>query len=247
MMSLYIRIFTNFYSHRKTLRLLALIGNDALWVPPRLWAYAAENQPDGIFEGYTADEIASLIGYKGDAERMLQALISARFLDREPLRIHDWEEHNAYHKTYSNRAKKAATARWSSNRIDQGTQSASHPSSDNTGNETEKERKGDKHCIVDASSTVIDDTSAAVAAPASPIQSIEDWISELQASTAYAHLAVKLEYSKMLHWCKENGKKPTRRRLINWLNRCDAPAARGSGCKPIQRQFKTTEIDPENI
>lgn len=111
-MSLYIKLSTNFFSHVKTLRLKALIGNDAFWIPPRLWVYAAEHQPDGDISKYSAEEIASLIGYTGDAQGMLLAMLKASFLDPDPLRIHDWEEHNGFHKSFAERASKAAKARW---------------------------------------------------------------------------------------------------------------------------------------
>lgn len=109
---LYIRVLNNFYTHRKTLRLRALIGEAAFWVPPRLWAYASENQPDGCFRDYSSVELALLIGYAGDAQALLQALLQAQFLDAQPIRIHDWDEHNGYHSAFSERAKKAAEARW---------------------------------------------------------------------------------------------------------------------------------------
>lgn len=112
-MSLYVRVMNNFYTHRKTLRLRAALGDAAFWVPPRLWAYAAENQPDGCFKDYSAEELASLISYSSNASRMLEALLQAGFLDENPLRIHSWEEHNSYHSTFAARAKTAATARWS--------------------------------------------------------------------------------------------------------------------------------------
>lgn len=111
-MSLYVRVLTSFYTHRKTLRLRVALGNDAFWVPPRLWAYAAGNQPDGIFEDYTAEEIAMLIGYQGDAKAMLQALLHSAYMDENPLRIHDWEEHNSSLAFFERRAKQAAKARW---------------------------------------------------------------------------------------------------------------------------------------
>lgn len=114
-MSLYVRVLNNFYTHRKTIRLHALIGDAAFWVPPRLWAYAATNQPDGCFKDYSAEEIALFIGYHGDAKVMLQALLQACFMDSDPLRIHDWQDHNGYHVTFSKRAKKAAKARWANN------------------------------------------------------------------------------------------------------------------------------------
>ena len=114
-MSLYVRVMNNFYTHRKTVRLRAAIGDAAFWVPPRLWAYAAENQPDGIFKDYSAAELALLIGYVGDAKALLVALLEARYMDADPLRVHDWEEHNGYHSTFAKRAKTAAKARWAKN------------------------------------------------------------------------------------------------------------------------------------
>lgn len=111
-MSLYVRVFSNFYTHRKTARLKSVLGNDALWLPPRIWSYAAENQPDGCFEGYTPEELGMLIGYQGDAQAMLKAMLQSGFMDPDPLRIHDWQDHNGFHEAFSRRASKAAKARW---------------------------------------------------------------------------------------------------------------------------------------
>lgn len=111
-MSLFVRVNVNFYGHMKTIKLRARIGNDAFWIPPRIWSVAAEQRPDGSFDGVSAEEFALLIGYSGDATSMLQALLQAGFMDSDPLRIHDWEEHNNYHVTYADRARSAAKARW---------------------------------------------------------------------------------------------------------------------------------------
>lgn len=113
LMALFIRVDLGFYTHRKTLRLFTKIGESAYWVPPRLWAYAANQQIDGEFQNYSAEEIALLIHYPGNAQAMLQALIDSGFMDVNPLRIHDWNEYNAFHAVFSERAKKAARARWS--------------------------------------------------------------------------------------------------------------------------------------
>ena len=115
-MSLYVRLNCNFYTHRKTAKLRAVLGEAALWLPPRLWAYAAENQPDGVFKDYTAAELASHLGYTKDAKRMLEALLQAGFLDSGPLRIHAWNQYNGYHAVFAARAKNAAEARWQKER-----------------------------------------------------------------------------------------------------------------------------------
>jgi hypothetical protein len=147
-MSLYVRVLNNFYTHRKTLRLRASIGDAAFWVPPRLWAYAAEHQPDGCFKEYTAPEIAAMIGYSGIAQALLDALLRVGFLDDNPLRIHDWEEHNGYHKSYADRASAAALIRWERERAKKAA----------AGNGTDlkgKEKKGEKHCAKHAPSSAV--------------------------------------------------------------------------------------------
>jgi len=114
-MSLYTRLYAGFWTHRKTIRLRALIGDAALWVPPRCWSYAAENQPNGDFSDYSDQELATAVGYTGDATSMREALLQAGFLDPDG-RIHNWEKYNGYHKRFSDRAKTAAAARWDKER-----------------------------------------------------------------------------------------------------------------------------------
>lgn len=147
MNTLYVKIRTGFYTHKKTAILKLLIGNDAYWVPPRIWAYCAENQPDGNLSGYPPELIASLIGYQGDATSMHQALIKSGYLDACGM-VHDWEEHNGYHVTFSVRAKAAAAARWSKKK-----------EAKKKGEETIDNR--DKHCLSDASSIKSESQSSA--------------------------------------------------------------------------------------
>src|SRR5437773_8303148 len=108
-MSLHIRVSVSFWSHRKTLRLRASIGEAAYWVPIKLWSYAAQNQPDGNFSDYSDEEISMLVGYAGDAKALLNGLLGACFLDADR-KIHDWQDHNSYHASFHERAVKAANA-----------------------------------------------------------------------------------------------------------------------------------------
>lgn len=111
MSRLYVRVMTGFYTHRKTARLRAAIGDDAFWVPPRLWAYAAENQPDGNMAQYGSEELALLLGCPKHATSILEALKVSGFMDSDG-KIHDWTDHNGYHERFSIRAKIAADVRW---------------------------------------------------------------------------------------------------------------------------------------
>jgi len=52
-------------------------------------------------------------------------------------------------------------------------------------------------------------------------QTDEEFLAELQAN--YPYLDVAHVNRKMVSWCGVNGKQPTRRRLVNWLNREDVP------------------------
>jgi len=108
-MSLYIKLQLNFWSHRKTAKLQSIIGNDALWIMPKLWCYAAANQPDGNFSKYTAAELAIHLGYSGDPQALLQALLDAGFIDQDKT-LHDWYEYNSFHAVFKERSMKAALA-----------------------------------------------------------------------------------------------------------------------------------------
>lgn len=144
MSRLYIRVMTGFYTHRKTVRLLSKIGTEAYSLPPRVWAYCAENQPDGDLSSYQSEELSVLVAYKGDASSMLVALKDCGFIDLDG-KIHDWKEHNGYHEKYSERAKTAAEARWAKERKE--------PKERST--EKRKVESGDKHCLEHATSMSI--------------------------------------------------------------------------------------------
>lgn len=140
MSNLYIRVMTGFYTHRKTARLRSLIGDDAFWIPPRLWAYCAENQPDGNLSSYSSDEIAMLVGCVKHSSSILEALKTSGFIDPDGV-VHDWDAYNGYHKRYSERAKAAADARWSKKK-EAKKKDIGHRTVDS----------GDKHCLEHACS-----------------------------------------------------------------------------------------------
>ena len=74
-------------------------------------------------------------------------------------------------------------------------------------------------------------------APTSKV-SDEDWLDSLKTNPAYAGLDVAREHGRMVAWCSTNGKQPTRRRFINWLNRCD---------RPMEATAATSQGEPENF
>lgn len=61
-------------------------------------------------------------------------------------------------------------------------------------------------------------------AKSSALQPIDDdYLAGLQSSEAYREINVRREYLRMVEWCKTRHKIPSRRRLINWLNRTETP------------------------
>ena len=54
-------------------------------------------------------------------------------------------------------------------------------------------------------------------------QTDEEWINELKSNPAYEGVDVPREHARMTAWCSVNGKQPSRRRFINWLNRAERP------------------------
>src|SRR5438132_1619598 len=142
MSNLYIRVQTAFYTHRKTAKLRTLIGDDAFWVPPRLWAYAAENQPDGDLSGYSSEQLAMLLGCLKHGASIIASLKACSFVDEDG-RIHDWGVYNGYHERYSERAKLAAATRWARARIKRDAQKADVQRESGQGTVD----SGDKHCL----------------------------------------------------------------------------------------------------
>jgi hypothetical protein len=63
-----------------------------------------------------------------------------------------------------------------------------------------------------------------------------DFISELKANPAYAGIDVEREHAKMHQWCKVNGKQPSPRRFVNWLNRIEKPMPAPAPATATQNQ-----------
>lgn len=221
------RVNINFYTHVKTLRLKAKIGDAAFWVPPRIWAYAAEHRHNGDLSGHSAQEIAALIAYPGDAKEMLEALLQASFIDPD-MKIHNWEEHNGFHATFSRRAKTAARARWKSKES-------------NKENSTEKrgdERRGEETSIA---------TSIAKASTTYKSRPCDttNFVESLKSEPAYEGINIDREFSKMKVWCTNKKKQPTPSRFIAWLNRIEQPlTANGESIEAIELKVSIHPANP---
>ena len=108
----YIQLDTGYYTHRKTWKLQALLGDAAKWVMPALWCYALQNQPDGDFSSWEGKELALAIGFNGDPSQLQQSLYASGYMT-ESGQLHGWEERQSYVRGRKAKAEKAALARWS--------------------------------------------------------------------------------------------------------------------------------------
>ena len=152
MSNLYVRLKTGFFTNLKTFNLKAKIGNDAYWIPPRLWTYAAESQPDGDFSQHSNAVLAEVLGCVQYAANLKELLTDAGFLDGDG-KIHNWAAHNSYHEAYSARAKKAAATRWGDRRRTQ-----KQKQEKERGNPKEK-KSTNGQAVLNGSSSTTDGTS----------------------------------------------------------------------------------------
>lgn len=228
MSQLYIRLRTGFYTHKKTAKLRSLIGDDAFWIPPRLWAYAAENQPDGDFSSYDSAQLAMLLECPKYATSILQALVSGGFIEESGI-IHDWSEHNGYHDRYSARAKLAAEVRW------QKEKSPIPPKERESGKR--KEERGDKHCLTDATSIAASPPRPKFEAP--QLEAVIERANETGLSA--------IEAEKFFNFYESNGWRVGRNPMKSWTaalatwkaNQGKYGGAKQVGVKVDQRQFNT--------
>lgn len=109
----------NYFENIKTKRLKLRLGPIADLIPLRLWCHAAKHCPeDGVFKGYSSEELAMVAGYDGDASSMLAALLEFGFLvkvNNTSYKIHQWEEHQGHIISFKRRGKANAQKRWGLN------------------------------------------------------------------------------------------------------------------------------------
>jgi hypothetical protein len=61
-----------------------------------IWLFCQHNARDGVLTKFTTLEIAAWLGFEGDADDAIEALVSTRWLDRAAdgsLSVHDWDDH----------------------------------------------------------------------------------------------------------------------------------------------------------
>ena len=200
----------DFFDHWKTRQLAGELDNDdraAIYVM-RLWAHCQRSRR-WSFPQLSASALKGICTYPGPAERLWQAMQSSAFIvvNEQVVVVHEWEVYNA-----------SLVAAWE-NGSKGGRPVTRRKPKDNPrdthgipmGDPTREERIG-----VDRIGT--DNTPEGITA----------LVASLASRPAYAGIDVAREADKCAVWCERNRKTFSERRLINWLNRVDAPMS-GAG------------------
>lgn len=115
----YLNVDLEYFSHRKVVRLVGLLGSLHVAVPIRLWCYVGKHHcEDGSLKGYSVQEIESIIGWKGKRGVLIDALTTVGFLDKVETadgvhyQVHGWLEHAGHLAALKKRARANAEKRW---------------------------------------------------------------------------------------------------------------------------------------
>ena len=111
----YLNIDLDYFTHPKTMRLTAILGQGAAEFPIRLWAYCAKHHTEaGKLIDYTETEVESAAGWMGETGKLVAAMLKLNFLEKidNGYRIHDWLDHAGHLAAFKKRAKSAAKGRW---------------------------------------------------------------------------------------------------------------------------------------
>lgn len=91
----WIRLQSEYFRHRKTLRLVRRLGEIAALYPLRLWTWAVEQSPDGSLRDIDAGELAVICGFSGEPSALWDAMLECGFIQTNEGQtvIRSWSEH----------------------------------------------------------------------------------------------------------------------------------------------------------
>ena len=172
------------------------------------WWWCLDYAIDGDLQKHNDNRIASAMGVAmAESGRLVEAMVKARWLDRDPyFRVHDWWDYVG----------RFLQIRWKHNR--------------EAWKRVQELYKQPYQELPLEPLLVVQPTNQPTR-PTVPNQPVgrngtdEEWLSVLRTDKAYDGIDVIREHSKCSRWCEANSKKMSRRRFINWLNRCDKPMA----------------------
>lgn len=217
-----------FHHHPKTVILRGRGGSAAVEALQQLWLFA-ENARTWQFPNWTREFVAAVGSIYGKPD-LADLLLEVGFIDAMPdggFALHDFHAHNG-----------TLVQRWENGRFGRlGGEFGKlggrpkNPRETPGGGFGKPPVGGPKNPPTrpDQTRPVEKEKEASSAKPIRPAPpDDESWLQSLEKDPTYAGLDVRRLRGKMLRWCEENRKQPTRRRFINWLNRED-PGIGGTG------------------
>lgn len=244
-----INVDVNFFSHRKTMRLIAQLGDRAVAGLLRLWCYAAQHFPDtGALSDLSDVELEYIMQWTGTQGELVKTLVGIGFLDvvGSTCHIHGWQDHAGHLVIYRERAKKGALARHLKNaardttlmvmrtassmlqanpHIEKSTSSAS--SMLQASLETNKHGSNAMQCSAIQCNTKKEENSVQVSTkPSRSSLTDDEWLTSLKTNPAYQHINWEVENGKMEAWLalpRNKHRKKTRQFILTWLNKIDGP------------------------
>lgn len=111
----FLNLDLDYFTSPKTVRLSGLLGVGSETLPLRLWCHVAKHHArDGVLAGYSAQEVESFVGWRGDPGKAVEAMLRVGFLEETNggFVVHDWLEHQGHIWALKKRNKRVAKVRW---------------------------------------------------------------------------------------------------------------------------------------
>jgi len=108
-----IRIAVGFLDHPKTIKLRRRLGWEGFESLLRLWFWAAQYRPDGVFNDMTDEDIEIAAQWSNDRSTFVTTLVELRLLDvdNNVYSLHKWVDRNGYAASANDRSDKSRFAR----------------------------------------------------------------------------------------------------------------------------------------
>lgn len=85
---------------------LKITRRDAIGLLHLLWWWCADYAKDGQLDKVSLTHLCRELDWTGDKDQLLDALVECGFVDRNPLRIHDWPEYRLHFEAMAERVER---------------------------------------------------------------------------------------------------------------------------------------------
>lgn len=174
----------NYWDDTRMFKLRKTLKSKALWVPAKLWSFAALQDTGGDLSGYDPGDLAAGIGFRRkDGPTLLRALIDAGYLDSGH-RVVGWSDLFGLAESRRRAAEKGAKGRW-------GKSDADLPERERTVVEEKEDSRVEAHALRDG----MRDASNVI-----------EWPSDLEmAEIRREHALTATQYHALISYFREKG------------------------------------------